>query len=115
MIRRVVIALMLLSLTSSANVGAVLFKDYKAPKGAYQKNSFQSYLDGVRDGLIALTVEQIRQGKQPLFCIPMNPAITFYQTEDIMLRKAKEVGDADYFEIALLLVHGLEDTFPCQH
>ena len=53
MLRRMLIALMLVSLTSSTNAMTVIFKDYKAATSD-EKAFYYLYLDGVREGIIEL-------------------------------------------------------------
>ena len=112
MIRRVVIALMLFSLTSSAD--AITLRDYIAASGA-QKALNKVYLDGVKEGLIHFDAELAVEGRQRLFCKPDFLLLTFDQAEDIMMRKAQILPYAEDFNIATLLLSGLMTTFPCQH
>ena len=55
MLRRMVIALMLFGLSSSANAMTVIFKDYKAATSD-KKAFYYLYIDGVRQGIIELNV-----------------------------------------------------------
>jgi hypothetical protein len=57
MLRRLIIALTLFGLASSADAASVLFKNYKAPKDASEKTLLKIYLDGVKEGLLALNSE----------------------------------------------------------
>jgi len=69
MITKVVIALILFSLTSSAKAITVTFKDYKAATSD-EKAFYYLYLDGVREGIIELNVVLEEKRQQPLFCLP---------------------------------------------
>jgi hypothetical protein len=111
MITKAVIALILFSLTSSANAMTVLFKDYKAATSD-EKAFYLLYLDGVREGIIELN-EVLAKRQQPLFCLPEKLALTVGQAEDIMTRQAEKIPDPDGLPLGLLLAEGLKDTFPC--
>ena len=114
MLRGMVIAMMLVGLSSSANAMSVIFKNYKAAKGD-EKALMKLYLDGVREGLAMFDAELAVEGRQPLFCMPNDLALTVEQAEDIMMREAEKSTDPDHVPVSLLLVEGLKDTFPCQH
>src|SRR6516164_4615338 len=112
MLRWMLIALMLVSLTSSANAMTVIFKDYKAATSD-EKAFYYLYLDGVREGIIELNVVLEEKRQQPLFCLPEKLALTIEQAEDIMMRQAEKITDPHQLPIGLLLVEGLQNTFPC--
>jgi hypothetical protein len=106
------IALMLVSLTSSANAMTVIFKDYKAATSD-EKAFYYLYLDGVREGIIELNVVLEEKRQQPLFCLPEKLALTVRQLEDIMVRQAEKMTNPDQLPVGLLLAQGLRNTFPC--
>ena len=110
--RRLVIALMLVSLTSSANAMTVIFKDYKAATSD-EKAFYYLYLDGVREGIIELNVVLEEKRQQLLFCLPEKLELTVEQAEDITMRQAQKITDPDQLPIGLLLAQGLQNTFPC--
>ena len=112
MITRVVIAVILFSLTSSANAMTVLYKDYKAANDD-EKAFYLLYLDGVREGIIELNVVLEEKRQQPLFCLPDKLTLTVGRAEDIMMRQAEKITDPDQLPIGLLLAQGLQNTFPC--
>jgi hypothetical protein len=114
MITKAVIALILFSLTSSANAMTVIFRDYKAASND-EKAFYLLYLDGVREGIIELNVELEEKRQQPLFCLPDKLALSVGQAEGIMMRQAEKITDPDQLPIGLLLAEGLKDTFPCQN
>jgi hypothetical protein len=68
MITKAVIALMLFSLTSSANAVTVIFKDYKAANND-EKAFYLLYFDGVREGITELNVVLEEKRKQPTFLL----------------------------------------------
>ena len=111
MIKKAVIVMILIGLTSSANAMTVIFKDYKAANND-EKAFYLLYLDGVREGIIELNVVQAKN-QQQLFCVPEKLELTVGQAEDIMMRQAEKVADPDQLPVGLLLAEGLKDTFPC--
>jgi len=113
MITRVVIAVILFSLTSSANAMTAIFKDYKAAANKDEKAFYLLYLDGAREGIIELNAVLEEKRQQPLFCLPKNLALTVGQAEDIMMRQAEKMTDPDQLPIGLLLAQGLQNKFPC--
>jgi len=113
MITKAVIALILFGLTSSANAMTVTFKDYKKAANSDEKAFYLLYLDGVREGIIELNVVLEEKRQQPLFCLPERLALTVGQAEDIVMRQAEKITDPDQLPIGLLLVEGLQNTFPC--
>jgi hypothetical protein len=92
----------------------VRLDSYRNPKNETFRNFNQVYLDGVRSGLLAYNARIKSHGGQPAFCIPANLAITTEQTEDIMLKSADKRAAKGDMLIALLLLSGLQDTFPCE-
>jgi hypothetical protein len=114
MIARIVIGLILFCLTlSNANAASILLRTYKSPIDKADKALLKVYLDGVKEGIVMLNVTLQAEGRQPLFCQPQKLALTVEQAEEIMMRKAKKMADPDGVPISLILIHGLQDTFPC--
>ena len=119
MLRELVVALMLFSLTSGADARVVLRDYIAAAKDEKARNVLKIYLSGVIDGIIYFDAALAIEGRQRLFCKPDNLALTFDQAEDIMMREAQDMkdvvdGPGDY-PVSTLLIGGLEHTFPCQH
>ena len=112
MIKKAVIALILLGLTSNANAMTVILKDYKAANND-EKAFYLLYLDGVREGIIELNVVLEEKRQQPLFCLPEKFELTVGQAEDIVMHQAEKITDPDQLPIGLLLAQGLQNTFPC--
>src|SRR5215831_12947213 len=100
--RRLVIALMLVSLTSSANAMTVIFKDYKAATSD-ERAFYYLYLDGIREGIIELNGVLEEKRQQPLFCLNEKLALTIEQVEDIMMLQAEKRTDLDRLPIGLIL------------
>jgi hypothetical protein len=109
-----IIALILFALAWSANA-AVIFKDYKAPKDQYQVTLNKVYLDGLKDGLIASQAEMKFLGQRPEICLPNDLALTAEHAEEIVMREADKVTNPDSRLVAVLLLWGLEETFPCDN
>jgi hypothetical protein len=117
MLRGMVVALMLVGLSSSADA-VEAFKDYRAMKNGGKKALTEVYLAGVIDGLMGLNAAMRKSGQQALYCLPHNFALTVEQADDILTRSAEKLEkgmDISDFPVSLLLIDGLEDTFPCQH
>jgi hypothetical protein len=114
MIARIVIGLILFCLTlSDANAASILLRTYKSPIDKADKAALKVYLDGVKEGIIMLNLTLQMEGRQPFFCQPQTLALNVEQAEEIMMRKAKKMADPDGVPISLILIHGLQDTFPC--
>ena len=92
----------------------VRLDSYRNPKNEAFRSFNQLYLDGVRSGLISYNSWIKSLGGQPAFCLPENSAVTTDQAEDIMLRSANKRAAKGDMLIALLLLSGLQDTFPCE-
>jgi hypothetical protein len=75
--------------------------------------SAEMYLDGVKDGAQFLNAGMRREGQRPEFCLPKNLVLTAEQAEDIMMREAQKMTDPDDLPVALVLIDGLKETFPC--
>jgi hypothetical protein len=45
--------------------------------------------------------------------LPKDLALTAEQAEDIMMREAQKMTDPDDLPVALVLIDGLKETFPC--
>ena len=110
MLRRLVIALMVFSLASSADATTVIFKNYKAHQN---EDLYKAYLDGMREGLIAQNEEMALAGQQRRFCLPRNLALTVEQADGIIMHEATKMNDPDRLPISVILINGLKDTFPC--
>ena len=92
----------------------VRLDSYRHPKNEAFRNFNRLYLDGVRTGLIAYNLWIRRLGRQPVFCLHGNLAMTTDQAEEIMLKAANKRAAKGDTLIAILLLAGLHDTFPCE-
>jgi len=67
----------------------------------------QTVLQTVNGALVA-------QGASPQFCLPPNLVLEEEQAADIVTRTAaKAVRNIDDLPIAIILLRGLKETFPC--
>ena len=78
------------------------------------RNAYHLYLDGVKSGFMAYNAWMRKHGGPPAFCLPGDLAMTTEQNEDIMLKSADRRAAKGDMLIALLLLWGLQDTFPCE-
>jgi len=109
MLRCLAIAALLTLASGSASAQTVRLEQYRNPSQPNFKLFNRMYLKGVVDGLIAYSVAQHAKD----FCIPPEMAITVEQAEDIMLRYAEQKQLAGTVPIALPMLRGLRDAFPC--
>ena len=87
---------------------------YRNPENETLRHFSQMYLDGVKGGLMSYNAEIKKHGGQPVFCMPENLALTTEQTEEIMLKSADKRRAKGNMLVALLLLSGMQDTFPCE-
>ena len=55
-----------------------------------------------------------RHGGQMLFCMPGDLALSSEQVEEIMLKSADKRSAKGEMAVALLLLWGMQDTYPCE-
>lgn len=105
----------LLTLAAAPAVAAdVRLDSYRNPQNEKFREFNHLYLDGVRSGLMAYNARIKSRGGQPVFCIPGSLAMTTEQTEQIMLRSADKRSAKGDMLVSILLLSGLQDTFPCE-
>jgi hypothetical protein len=109
MFRCLVIAALLALASSFASAQTVRLEQYQHPSEAKFKVFNRVYLKGVVDGIIAYSVA--RHAKD--FCMPPELAITVEQAEEIMLQYAEKKQLAGTIPIAVPMLGGLKDAFPC--
>ncbi len=111
---RFLVALLLIfgSATASATVR---FKQYKQETRKDARVFNKIYLSGSIDGLMSYNAHVLNIGGSPLFCLPGNLALAIEQADDIVMRwAAKQTNSIDELPIGMVLLFGLEDTFPCR-
>jgi hypothetical protein len=101
-------------MAAPAAAADVRLDSYRNPKNEMFRTFNHLYLDGVRGGLMASNALAKSRGGQPAFCMPDTLVLTTEQTEDIMLKSADKRAAKGDMLIALLLLWGLQDTFPCE-
>jgi hypothetical protein len=92
----------------------VRLDSFRHPENQRMREFYLLYLDGVKGGLMAYNSRLITHGGQPAFCMPGNLALTTEQTEEIMLRSADKRSAKGNMLVAILLLSGLQDTYPCE-
>ncbi|MDR3441227.1 Rap1a/Tai family immunity protein [Telmatospirillum sp.] len=105
------IAALLTLASGSASAQTVRLDQYRHPSDPKFKEFNQLYLKGVLDGVIAYSVAH--DARDRFFCIPAKMAITVEQAEDILLRYAETKQLPGTVPIAVPLLGGLKDAFPC--
>jgi hypothetical protein len=96
----------------AANAQSIKLGRFLHPKDDVDRALNQTYLAGVQDGLLFYNVAT--EPTKRLYCQPGNLAITTEQANDIVERWAKtrtdNIGETS---VALALLAGLQETFPC--
>lgn len=114
MIRRAACVMIVLCVAFGVQAQTVRLKQFMNPHDKGDKALNEIYLAGVKDGLEAFNASLILQGAPPAFCQPSNFALTSEQAADILTREAKKIGrNIDDVPIAIFLLEGLKETFPC--
>jgi hypothetical protein len=99
-------------LFSDANAQTMTVEQYQHPKGEKDLIFNKSYLEGIKDGLIAYNISV----EDRLFCLGgMPPVLTFERASETLLRWArKKGGDAAGLSLGLALLYSLKEAFPCK-
>jgi len=114
MMRRAACAAMALCIVTGAQAQTVRYKRFVNPDGDKAAVFNRIYLAGVRDGLQTVNGSLVAQGAPPLFCMPPDLVLSEEQAEDILRRTAaKAARNIDDVPIAIILLRGLKETFPC--
>ncbi|MCC8978279.1 hypothetical protein H8A92_05425 [Bradyrhizobium sp. 10BB] len=106
-------ACILVLTAAPAAAGDVRLDSYRNPANESFRIFNHMYLDGVKGGLMAYNAWLRRHG-QPSFCMPGNLALSTEQTEEIMLKSADKRSAKGDALVALLLLWGMQDTYPCE-
>ena len=95
-----------------ANAQSLTVDQFQHPKGERDLSYNRSYLEGIKDGLIAYNISL----EDRLFCLGgMPPVLTFEQASDTLLKWArKRKGDAAGLPLGLALLYSLKEAFPCK-
>jgi hypothetical protein len=99
-------------LCADANAQTLTVEQFQHPKGEKDLNFNKSYLEGIKDGLIAYNMSV----EDRLFCLGgMPPVLTFERASDTLLHWArKRGGDAAGLPLGLALLYSLKEAFPCK-
>jgi hypothetical protein len=99
-------------LSSGANAQTVTIEQYQHPKGEKDLNFNKSYLEGIKDGLIAYNMSL----EDKLFCLGgMPPVLTFERASDTVLHWARKRGaDTASLPLGLAMLYSLKEAFPCK-
>ncbi|GKQ54170.1 hypothetical protein [Bradyrhizobium sp. Ce-3] len=112
---RWILSACLLALTAAPAAAVDIRLDtYRNPKNETIRIFNHMYLDGVRGGLMASNAWLTRHGRPLLFCMPGDLALTSEQVEEIMLKSADKRSAKGEMVVALLLLWGMQDTYPCE-
>ena len=87
----------------------VRLDQYRHPSEPKFKVFNQLYLKGVLDGFMAYSVAQHARDS----CLPPDMAMTVEQAEEIMLRFAERKQLPETIPIAVPLLGGLKEAYPC--
>ncbi len=95
-------------------------KQYKADlaSGSTAASFTKVYIYGLGEGFLLANIEATKK-KAPLYCHPDKLALSMANYVDIVDRQIKERSNRmtqaqlDEIPIAVLLLEGLEETFPC--
>jgi hypothetical protein len=98
----------------AAHAQTVRYGNYKNPSRPEYRSFNKIYLKGVSDGLVAYNASMIGSGKKPLFCLPPKLALTGEQAADILVRTGDAYSNPNDIPISIILLIGLEETFPCK-
>ena len=105
----------LLALTAAPVAAADVRLDfYRSSKTEGMRNANQYNLDGAKSGLMAYNSWIKRHGGQPAFCMPGDLVLTTELAEEIMLRRADKTSAKGDMLVSILLLFGLQDTYPCE-
>jgi hypothetical protein len=100
---------------SPAAAADVRLDSYRNPDNQSLRDFHHAYLDGVRTGLIMYNLWVKNHGGQPAFCLkPEDFPITTEKTEEIMLKSADKHAAKGDVLIAMPLLYGMRDAFPCE-
>jgi hypothetical protein len=114
LLARAVASMGAIALSSAAMSQDVRFGQYRSESREEFRTFNQLFVAGLTSGLIAYNAAVQAEGKAPLFCLPPKLALTGEQAEDIINRTADEHHFAADYLISLILLYGLEETFPCK-
>lgn len=106
----------LFAIQAKANITVKVYEEDKVAGGNEWKMT-QVYIDGIGAGLQSANAALRSAEQQPLFCEPVHLVITsenLLQILDSQIAKGSFVPMPDDSLIELMLLAGLQKTFPCR-
>lgn len=107
----------------ASQAGAIDMATYAQLKEA-SEDSMQIYITGIGEGILAANQQLISKDRRPLYCQPGQLSLNTKNYGDIfekqldiierMLEKAGKKSELSTWPVALILVLGLVETFPCK-
>ena len=79
-----------------------------------QRQVIESLIGGMQDGLGWANAELFHRGQPVLYCQPDKLAITHHQMVDMVRREKKEKPGLGDLPLGGVVLHALQDTFPCK-
>jgi hypothetical protein len=114
LVQAAVAAVATIAFSSSAMSQEVRLGEYRSESREPFRTFNKLVVAGLKSGLIAYNVALGVEGKEALFCLPPKLALTTEQAEDIINRTADQHSFPSDSLISLVLLQGLEETFPCK-
>jgi hypothetical protein len=91
----------------------ILFRNYNNSESPTVRVLNERHLAGIIDGIVSYNVLLQKNNANKLFCMPSDSVLTVQQAEEIITRASQKVAKPDDVPISLLLIAGLQETFPC--
>ena len=104
---------LLLALATDGSSATILFRNYNNPESPTMRLLNERHLDGIIDGIVSYNVLLQENNTKKIFCLPSDLVLTVQQAEEIITRASQKVAKPDDVPISLLLIAGLQETFPC--
>jgi len=99
-------------LVSATRAQSITAEQFRNPKSEKDITANKAYLIGAKDALLAYN----NAAEDKLFCLPGVPQLSFDQASDIAIRWARKKSiNANDLPLALVLLYGLRETYPCAH
>lgn len=95
-----------------------LYRDYKALLQRFgdKTGPIDMHVVGLGEGILSLHYHTISRGGAPTFCVPPKLGLGLANFRDMIETGAQQLGpgQADQFPLGILLLGGLQATFPCE-
>jgi len=117
---RILLAVCFLSLGAPQAIAQLTVKEYQArmsPDDLNRVTMTKWYVKGLAEGMTWANINLTLRNSPPLFCLPDKLALGVDNFLDIIDRRVKQLKESgkktDDTEVGIILLGGLEDTFPC--